>query len=184
MNTEQGSSQPALITAIFPDMASAHRLVEQLIEEDFPMDQISVLHRAEGEGDDFLGIAYADDKERVRVWSEQGAFWGSLAGLLAGASGMFLVPGVGTLLLVGPVINALTGAVLGAGLMAGSALATRLAVAFHRLGIPQEILEKLHTAIMDGKTVLLLHGGNADPETLRRRLDWHGAEEVLLIPAA
>lgn len=182
MSEAQSSEHPALIAAIFPDPESANKIVEQLVEQDFPMDQISVLHRAEGEGDDFLGIAYGDDKERIRVWSEQGAFWGSLAGLLAGASGMFVVPGVGALLLAGPIINALTGAVLGAGLMAGSALATRLAIAFHRLGVPQDILENLHAAVMDGKTVLLLHGGNADPEELQRRLSWHGAEEVITIP--
>lgn len=182
MNESQPSAEPALIAAVFPDPRSAHKIVEQLIEQDFPMDQISVLHRAEGEGDDFLGIAYGDDKERLRVWSEQGAFWGSLAGLLAGVSGMFVVPGVGALLLAGPIINALTGAVLGAGLMAGSALATRLSIAFHRLGIPRDTLERLHAAVMDGKTVLLLHGGNADPEALQQRLSWQGAEEVITIP--
>ncbi len=171
-----------LIAAIFPDDRSAQAVVEQLVEQDYPMDRISVLRRADGEGDDFLGIAYADEEERIKVWSEQGALWGSLAGLVAGASGLFVVPGVGALLLAGPVINAITGALVGAGLMAGSALATRLALAFHRLGIPRETLEHLHQAVMDGKTVLLLHAEDTDdPERLRSRLAWRGAEEVLTI---
>jgi len=35
---------------------------------------------------------------------------------------------------------------------------------------------------MDGKTVLLLHAEDADdPERLRSRLAWRGAEEVLTI---
>ena len=174
--------QGGLIAAVFERPEQAHPLVEQLIENDFPMDRISILHRAGGEGDDFLGIAYGDDRERIRVWSEQGALWGSLAGLVAGVSGMFFIPGVGMLLLAGPVINAITGAAVGAGLMAGSALATRLGIALHRLGIPEERLDRLHQAIMDGKTVLLVHVENLDPKALQQRLLWQGAEDVLTLP--
>ena len=45
-----------LIAALFDSPESATRVVEQLIEHDFPMDQVSLLHRAGGHGDDFLGI--------------------------------------------------------------------------------------------------------------------------------
>ena len=172
------AASPNLIAAVFDRPEQANPVVEQLIENDFPMDQISILHRAGGAGDDFLGIAYGDERERIRVWSEQGALWGSLAGLLAGASGLFFVPGVGILLLAGPVINAITGAAVGAGLMAGSAMATRLSIALHRLGLPTPQLERLHQAIMDGQTVLLIHTGNLDPEAFKRRLLWQGAAWV------
>ena len=167
-----------LIAAVFEQPEQAHPVIEQLIENDFPMDQISLLTRAGGLGDDFLGISYGDGKERIRVWSEQGALWGSLAGLLAGASGPFFVPGVGMLLVAGPIINAITGAAVGAGLMAGSAVATHLSNALHRLGIPDRQLDELHQAIMDGKTVLLIHTNHLDPEALKRRLLWQGAEKV------
>lgn len=177
------STGDTLIAAIFDRSDAAHPVVEQLIEQDFPMDRISILHRAGGEGDDFLGIAYGDEKERVQVWAEQGALWGSLAGLLAGMSGLFFVPGVGLLLLAGPVVNAITGAAIGAGVMAGSALATRLSIALHRLGIPEDRLEHLHRAIMDGKTVMLVHIERPGAEQLERRLRWQGAEEVMLLAA-
>ena len=184
-NKEQQEAAPGgLIAAVFDRVERAHAVVEQLIENDFPMDQVSVLHRAGGEGDDFLGIAYGDEAERIRVWSEQGALWGSLAGLVAGASGLFVVPGVGMLLLAGPVINAIAGAAVGAGLMAGSAVATRLTTALHRLGIPEDQLESLHQAIMDGKTVLLVHTDSQDPATLKSRLLWQGAERVEVLPAS
>lgn len=178
MNT---SLEKPLIAAIFESTKAAYPVVEQLIGQDFPMDRISVLYRAGGGGDDFLGIAYGDEKERIRVWTEQGALWGSLAGLLAGVSGLFFVPGVGMLLLAGPVINAITGAAVGAGLMAGSAFATRLSIAFHRLGIPPESLEQLHQAIMDGKTVLLIHATERNAEELEHKLLWKGAETVMTL---
>ena len=117
------SHKEPLIAALFDSPDSATRVVEQLIEHDFPMDQVSLLHRAGGHGDDFLGISYGDEAERIRVWSEQGALWGSLAGLLAGASGLLIVPGVGAL------------------------LATRLGIALHRLGIPEQKLDLLHQAM-------------------------------------
>lgn len=171
-----------LIAALFDSPADATRVVEQLIAQDFPMDQVSLLHRAGGHGDDFLGISYGSEAERVKVWSEHGALWGSLAGLMAGASGLLIVPGVGALLAAGPVINAIAGAVLGAGVMAGSALATRVGIALHRIGIPEEKLEQLHQAIMDGKTLLLVHCGREDPQALRQRLLWQGADDVSVLP--
>ncbi len=171
-----------LIAALFDTPDRAARVVEQLIEQDFPMDQVSLLHRAGGHGDDFLGVSYGDEAERIRVWSEHGALWGSLAGLLAGISGLMIVPGVGALLLAGPIINTIAGAALGAGVMAGSAVATRLGIAFHRLGIPEEKLERLHQAIMDDKTLLLIHCGEHNPEALQRRLLWQGADSVSRLP--
>jgi hypothetical protein len=73
------------------------------------------------------------------------------------------------------VINAIAGAVLGACVMAGSALATRL-------GIPEHKLEQLHQSIMDGHTLLLIHGGDQGPQALRQRLLWQGADSVSVLP--
>lgn len=176
------SHKEPVIAAVFQSPENATHIVEQLIDEDFPMDRISLLYRAGGYGDDFLGISYGSETERIRVWSAQGALWGSLAGLLAGASGMLLVPGVGALLAAGPIIDAIAGAAVGAGVMAGSALATRVAIALRRLGIPQEKLEHLHRAIMEGRTLLLVHCGNIDPQVLQQRLSWRGADDITILP--
>ena len=55
------------IGAVFDNPDNAHAVVEDMIRHDFPMDQVSVLHKAGGEGDDFLGIAYSNEKERFRA---------------------------------------------------------------------------------------------------------------------
>lgn len=80
------------VGAVFDNPDQAHALVEEVIKHNFPMDQISILHRAGGQGDDFLGLAYINEKERFKVWGEEGALWGSLGGLLAGSAGLFLGP--------------------------------------------------------------------------------------------
>lgn len=170
------------VGAVFDDTDDAQVLVEQMIKHDFPMDQVSILHKAGGMGDDILGIAYTNEKERFKVWGAQGALWGSLGGLLIGTAGLFLLPGIGPVLLAGPLIDAIAGAAVGAGLMTTGAAATHLTIALHRIGIPEDKLELLHQAVMDGKTVLLMHCGNDDPEVWRQRMVWKGAASVFTLP--
>ncbi len=167
-----------ILAAVFDDPRLAREAAERLIEQDFPMDQISILQRAGGHGDDFLGISYKDEKERFRFWGEQGALWGALAGLVAGAAGLFVVPGIGPLLVLGPFVDTVAGAVAGGGVGAGAALATRLTNAMRRMGIPDEDLEYLHQAIMEGKTLLLLQYGQRDATDWRHAIGWQGAESV------
>ena len=170
------------VGAVFDSPADAQAMVEQMIKHDFPMDQVSILHKAGGSGDDILGIAYTDEKERFKVWGAQGALWGSLGGLLLGSAGLFLLPGIGGVLLAGPLIDAIAGAAVGAGLMTTGAAATHLSIALRRIGIPEDKLELLHQAVMDGRTVLLMHCGNDDPETWRQRMVWKGAAPVFTLP--
>lgn len=178
MQAEPGN----FVGATFSKPDDAHVLVEELIEQDFPMDQVSVLHKAGGEGDDFLGIAYTNEKERFRVWGVQGALWGSLGGLLAGAAGLLVLPGIGPVLIAGPLIDAIAGAAIGAGLMSAGAAVTHLTIGLRRAGIPEDKLATLHQAVMDGKTVVLLHCGDDGPEAWRRRMAWSGADSVLTMP--
>lgn len=177
-----------LVSGVFSDQAAATRLVEKLIEQDFPMDRISVLHKSGGEGDDMLGLAFTDTGERVRVWGEHGAAWGALWGLLAGAAGLFVLPGVGPLLAAGPVVEALGGAIAGAavagGTMAGAALLSELASALHRLGIPDQDIDTLHQAIMDGQIAVILHCSPGEAEQCHSRLAWAGADPVIELPVS
>lgn len=170
------------VGAVFDNPADARTLVDEMINNDFPMDRVSILHRASGQGDDFLGIVYSNEKERFKVWGAQGALWGSIGGLLAGASGLLLLPGIGPVLVAGPLIDALVGAAVGAGLMTAGATVTHLTIALRRLGLPEEKLAILHQAVMDGKTLVLIHCDNEDPEFWRRRFAWKGANPVFSMP--
>ena len=170
------------VGAVFDNPDGARIAVEEMIKHDFPMDQVSILHKAGGQGDDFLGIAYSNEKERFKVWGTQGALWGGLGGLLAGAAGLFLLPGIGSVLIAGPLIDAIVGAAVGAGMMTTGAVATHLTIALRRLGIPEDKLEILHQAVIDGKTLVLINCGNGDPVFWRQRLDWAGANPVYTMP--
>jgi len=172
-------SKNNFVGAIFDKPEPAAAVIEQMIKEDFPMDKMSMLHRAGGQGDDVLGISYSNEKERFKVWGAEGAALGSLVGLAAGAAGLFLLPGIGPVFIAGPLIDAIAGAAVGAGLMSAGAAVTHLSMAMTRLGLPDDKLQTLHQAIMDGKTVLLIHCGKGDPEIWRQRTSlWTKAETV------
>ncbi len=173
---------PVHLVALFDDQATATRVVERLIEDDFPMDRISVLHkRGSGHGDDPLGLSFTGAGQRMQVWGEQGLLWGAIGGLLAGLSGLFLVPGIGALLAAGPITEALGWAVAGGATMAGAAALSEVATAFHRLGLPKERLEHIEKAIQDGRYVLMLHAEPGEIERLRPRVAMTGAKEVILL---
>jgi hypothetical protein len=55
------------IGAVFDNPDDSLAVFERLIKHDFPMNQISILYRTNRLGDDFLGDAYTNEKERSPV---------------------------------------------------------------------------------------------------------------------
>ncbi len=172
-----------VMIARFAEPDRAREAVEALIERDYPMDMISVLGRPAAVGDDPLGIYYHTSGERIRGWGKLGAFWGGIWGLLAGAAGLFVVPGLGAVAAAGPVVDALAGAAAGAagggGVMAGAGALSHLTTAMHRSGVAEEELERLHTAIENGEYVLMLRCRHDECDRYRPLVTQAGADEVL-----
>jgi uncharacterized membrane protein len=186
IQTVKASSNEQALLAIFDDEEKAEAVVRELIENDFPMDMISLLGKAQKSGDDPLGIYHTNVRERAKGWGEMGAFWGGVWGLLTGAAGMFLVPGLGAILVAGPVVHAIAGAVVGAGVgggvLAGAAAVSQLTVAMHRLGVPEDKLEDLHEAVKRGEYVVLLRVSLTDANRWDRTLANAGARDTMLFP--
>ena len=152
-----------VLVAVYPDEQATEAVVRRLIDKGYQMDLISVLGQLHASGDDTLGIYHLNVGDRMKAWGKQGIFWGGLWGLLAGAAGLFMVPGVGAVAAAGYIVEAIaSGAVVGAGAMGGAAALSQLAVAYHRAGIPQEKIESLHKAIEEGKYVLMLRGAASE----------------------
>lgn len=172
--TGAASDRQRILIGVFEDGKSAQSAVQQLIERDYPMDQLSILGRPHAIGDDPLGVYYHTVGERMKGWGKLGAFWGGLWGLLAGAAGMFLLPGLGPVLAAGPVVEALAGAAAGAaaggGAMAAGGAASQLAVALRTEGIPEEKLDELHRAIEEGHFLLLMRCGKDECPDFRHAL--------------
>jgi uncharacterized membrane protein len=166
MNTAQRPAwreKNRVLVAVYADEAKAKDVVKRLIDLNYQMDLISVLGRVHGLGDDSLGIYHLHAGERMKAWGKQGAFWGGLWGVFAGAAGFFVIPGLGAVAAAGFLVEAIAGgALVGAGTLAGAAALSQLAVAFHRAGIPPKEIQGLHQAIEEGKYLLMLRGATSE----------------------
>ena len=184
--TEPTGNGQKIVVATYEGADTARRVVERLNERDFPMDMVSVLGKAHASGDDALGIYYPGVGRRIKAWGAMGALWGGLWGLLAGAAGMFLIPGVGPVLAAGPVVEALVGAVAGAaltgGAMTGAAALSQLGVALHRMGVPKEKLDQLRDGIAEGRTVVLLRADAGEVDRWRAVLEWSAPVALDVFP--
>jgi len=161
-----------VLVATYPNEEKADAVVKEMIDKGFQMDLVSVLGKMHAIGDDTLGIYNLNAGERMKAWGKQGAFWGGLWGALAGASGFFIVPGIGAVAAAGFIVEAIVGgAVAGGGSMAGAAALSQLSVAFHRTGIPEKKIEELHKAIEDGKYIVMLRGAESEIEQWRGVLE-------------
>jgi hypothetical protein len=148
-----------VLVAVYADGDVARDVVQRLIAGNFPMDLISILARVHGMGDDTLGIYHLGAGERMKSWGKQGAIWGAIWALVAGAAGFFLIPGIGALAAAGYIVELIAGgAAVGAGTLAGAAALSQVAVAFHRAGIPPSEIAALHQGLVDGKTLVILRG--------------------------
>lgn len=161
---------------IFNSHAQAEGAVQELKRDNYDIKRLSIIGRDYHSDEQVVG--YYNNGDRMKYWGKQGAFWGGLWGLLVGA-GFFLIPGVGPLLVAGPlvgtVVGALEGAVEGAAVGAGLSV---LGAALYGLGIPRDSILRYETAVKMGKFVLIYHGRPEDVEDAERLLDAAKASET------
>jgi hypothetical protein len=142
--------------AVYDTHSAAENAVKELQKSGFDMKKLSVVGKDYHTDEQVTGYYNAGD--RMKYWGKMGGFWGGLWGLLFGAA-FFWVPGVGPLLVAGPlaawIVGALEGAVVVGGLSA-------LSAGLYSLGIPKNSVLKYETAIKADKFVLVAHGTAAE----------------------
>jgi uncharacterized membrane protein len=172
-----------ILVAVYPDEEAANVVIKRLIDMDCQMDLISVLGRIHASGDDPLGIYRLNAGDRMKVWGRHGLFWGGLWGMLAGAAGLFIIPGIGTLAAAGYIVEAIAGgAAVGGGAMVGAAAVSQLGVAFHRTGIPEETILALHKAVEAGRFLVMLRGAESEIPEWREVLESSGPLDIQDLP--
>jgi hypothetical protein len=99
----------------------------------------------------------------MKSWGGMGAFWGGLWGLLFGA-GLFLIPGLGPVLVAGPILAAVVGALESALVVGGLSALTAALVS---MGIPKEQSIKYEAELKADKYLLIAHGTADEVERAR-----------------
>ncbi len=160
------------VVAVYPTHNAAELAIRELQHAGFDMRQLSIVGKDYHTDEHVVG--YYNTGDRVRAWGRAGAFWGGIWGLLFG-SALFWVPGFGPMLVAGPLVGwivaALEGSVIGAGLSA-------LAAGLVSQGIPKDSVLRYETALGIGKFVLIAHGDTAEATRAKGILHRSGPDLV------
>jgi len=149
------------VVAIFKSHVEAETAVKELQESGFDMKKLSIVGRDYHTDEQVVGYYNAGD--RMKYWGKLGAFWGGFWGLLFG-SAFFLIPGVGPLVMAGPIVGWIVGALEGAVVVGGL---SALGAGLYSMGIPKDSILQYETAVKSGKYVVIAHGTAAETAQAR-----------------
>ena len=167
-------SEKNSIVAVFDSHNQAEDAVRELQKSGFDMTKLSIVGRDYHTDEHVVGYYNAGD--RMLYWGKLGAFWGGLWAMLFG-SAVFLVPGVGPLLVAGPLVTWIVGVLEGAAVVGGlSAIGAALA----SIGIPKDSILQYEASLKAGKFLLILHGTPQEVEHAKDHLDNTQATETAL----
>lgn len=140
------------VVAIYDTHEQAEHAIKELQEAGVDMKSLSIAARDTHTDEHVVG--YYNVGDRMKYWGKMGAFWGGFWGLLFG-SALFAIPGLGPILVAGPlvawIIAGLEGAVVVGGVSAvGAGLVS--------IGIPKDSVLKYEVALKTDKFLLVVHG--------------------------
>ena len=158
------------VVAVFDSHEEAEAAIRELDKSDFPTKQLSIVGRDYHTEEHVVG--YYNMGDRVKYWGKLGAFWGGIWGLLFG-SAFLAVPGIGPMVVGGPLVGWLIAGIENAVVVGG---VSALGAALYSIGIPKDSIMKYETAVKVGKYVIIAHG-TAD-EVAKARLVLEGTSPV------
>lgn len=140
------------IVAVYNDHVQAEEAVDKLKWAGFDMTRLSIVGKDYHTEENVIG--YYNTGDRMKYWGKMGAFWGGLWGLLFGAA-FFVVPGIGPVLVAGPVAAWIVGALEGAVVVGGL---SAVGAGLYSIGIPKDSILQYEVALKADKFLLVAHG--------------------------
>jgi uncharacterized membrane protein len=167
---------------IFDHHNEAEAAIKELNRAGIDLKKLSIVGKDYHTEENVVGYYNAGD--RMKYWGKAGAIWGGIWGLLFG-SAFFWVPGVGPLVVAGPLASWIVGALEGAAVTGGM---SALGAGLFSIGIPKDSIIAYETAIKSDKFLVVVHG---TPDEVRKakeilegtspaRSDVHFADAILL----
>jgi uncharacterized membrane protein len=152
MNMEKTLINTNSVVAIYDTHDQAEHAIKELQEAGVDMKSLSIAARNTHTDEHVVGYYNAGD--RMKYWGKVGAFWGGFWGLLFG-SAAFAIPGLGPILVAGPLVGWIIAGLEGAAVVGGvSAVGAGLV----SIGIPKDSVVKYEVALKTDKFVLVVHG--------------------------
>lgn len=162
--------------SIYPTHQAAEEALGKLQEAGIDLRCVSIVSKGYHGQEHPIGIY--SNKDRLRYWGLQGAFWGGLWGLLTGAA-FFWVPGFGPLAAAGPIVGLLVRGLEGVAI--GGSFGV-LAAALFDMGVPRSSISDYEKAIKTEQFLLIVHDGQDPVEHACRIL--HGDKQQVAVHRA
>jgi len=167
-------SDKSSVVAIFDSHEKAEDAVKELQRAGFDMRQLSIVGRDVHSDEHVVGFYNTGD--RMAFWGKLGALWGGLWGLLFGAA-FFWVPGIGAVLVGGPLVAAIVAGLEGAAVVGGL---SAVGAALYSLGIPKNSVLRYERALRSDSYLLLAHGAREELLRAREIMDRAKATETAI----
>ena len=165
------------VVAVYGTHPQAEDALRAFQSSGFDMKKLSIVGKDYHTEEHVIGFYNAGD--RMKFWGKRGAFWGGFWSMLFG-SALFLIPGFGHVMVLGPLVGWVVGALGEAAVVGGL---TALGAGLYSIGIPKDSILKYETALKADQFVIVAHGTPDEVTTAKRilektspiSLDEHGA---------
>jgi uncharacterized membrane protein len=173
-------TQDDAIVAVYQTHGEAEGAIQELQRAGFDMKKLSIVGKDYHTEEHVVG--YYNTGDRMKYWGKLGAFWGGIWGLLIGAA-FFFVPGIGPVLVAGPLAAWIVGALEGAAVVGGL---SAIGAALFSIGIPKDSVLKYDVALKANQFLLVGHGSAEEVAKARdilartkpMQLDVHPGEKL------
>jgi len=151
-----------VITAVYRNHPDAEAAIRLLAANGIPMKVVSLIGRNFEADNEVYGFHQPSDATSFRA--AEGAWLGGIFGLVIGATGFFVFPVIGALVVLGPLSEMIAGAAAGACAGAGlGALVSGLMAA----GISKEKSGAYQSRLQRGEFLLVVHGSMVQLKRMR-----------------
>lgn len=152
----------------------AEQVIKELQKSGYNMKKLSIVGKDYHAEEDVVGYYNAGD--RMKKWGKLGAFWGAFWGILFG-SAFFIIPGIGPIVVGGPLVASIIGGLEGAVAVGGL---TALGAGLYGVGIPKDSLLQYETALKSDKYLVIAHGTAAEVTKAKEILDASKVSDVAM----
>jgi|ERR1700733_2937289 len=149
------------VVAVYGSHSEAEKALKELQKAGFDMKRLSIVGKDYHTEENVVG--YYNTGDRMKRWGKSGAFWGGIWGLLLG-SAFFAIPGIGPVLVAGPLVAWIVGALEGAVVVGGL---SAVGAGLYSIGIPKDSIVEYETAIKSDKFLVVAHGTADEVEKAR-----------------
>jgi hypothetical protein len=165
-------SETNAVVGIYDNHPQAEEAVKELQKSGFDMKKLSIVGKGYHTEEQVVG--YYNTGNRMKHWGKLGAFWGGIWGMLFGAA-FFAIPGIGPVLVAGPLVAWIVGALESAVVVGGL---SAIGAGLYSIGIPKNSIVKYEAALKADKFLVPAHGTADEVAKAKNIMQTTGPVEV------